>query len=155
MDTIGKTFFARRVISCELAGFALTITLIWLDELIDLPHLLFGAEATPVNWREALFETLVIIPIALTTLHYTRMLFRRMKYLEGFLPICSSCKRIRDEHGNWRHMECYIHDRSAARFSHGLCLSCAKKLYPDVFTEDYLPGDALQPATQSTPYKEG
>ncbi len=55
----------------------------------------------------------------------------RVKVLSGLLSICSSCKKIRDEQGNWEMLEVYIRDRSAADFSHGLCPECFKKLYPD------------------------
>jgi PAS domain S-box-containing protein len=51
--------------------------------------------------------------------------------LGGFLPICASCKRIRDDQGYWRQVEDYICEHSEAEFSHGICPTCAKKLYPD------------------------
>ena len=54
-----------------------------------------------------------------------------IKELEGILPICSFCKRIRDDEGNWQQMETYIRDRSSADFSHGICDECMKKHYPD------------------------
>lgn len=135
MPIVGKRFLARRVITYELVAFSLIIALIWLDEFADIPNLLLGAVKTSVNWREALFETLLIAPMALTIIYYTNILFCKMRYLEGFLAICSSCKKIRDEQGNWQQMESYIHDRSEARFSHGLCPHCAQKLYPEVFSE--------------------
>jgi len=49
-----------------------------------------------------------------------------VKMLNGLLPICGSCKRIRDEQGAWTRMEAYIQARSSARFSHGICPDCAK-----------------------------
>ena len=55
-----------------------------------------------------------------------------VKTLRGFLPICSNCKKIRDDKGYWNQIESYIRDRSEAEFSHGLCPECAKKLYPDM-----------------------
>lgn len=55
-----------------------------------------------------------------------------VKTLQGLLPICASCKKIRDDKGYWVQIEKYISDRSDARFSHGICLECAKKLYPDL-----------------------
>jgi len=61
----------------------------------------------------------------------TRKLLTRLKYLEGILPVCASCKKIRDESGNWQYIESYIRERSAAEFSHGICPECAEKLYPD------------------------
>ena len=51
------------------------------------------------------------------------------KVLRGFLPICASCKKIRDEQGRWNQIEEYIHDRSEAEFSHGICPECIKKYY--------------------------
>ncbi len=51
--------------------------------------------------------------------------------LEGLLPICASCKKIRDEKGAWNSIEAYISDRTKANFTHGICPECAKKLYPD------------------------
>jgi two-component system cell cycle response regulator len=56
-----------------------------------------------------------------------------IKTLEGILPICSSCKKIRDGEGVWQSLERYIGDRSKAKFSHGICPECARKLYPDIF----------------------
>jgi len=56
-----------------------------------------------------------------------------VKKLEGMLPICSSCKRIRDDKGGWTQMEVYIHEHSEAEFSHGLCPDCAHKIYPKYF----------------------
>ena len=53
--------------------------------------------------------------------------------LRGFIPICSSCKNIRDDKGFWHRVEEYIRDHSLARLSHSLCPSCAKKLYPSIY----------------------
>ena len=130
---VGKDFFSNQLIAFELLIFLLFIVLIWLSEFIDIPFLLLGAEATPVNWREALLETLIILPFALLITHYTRKVFSHMKYLEGFLQVCSHCKKVRDEQGNWQQMEAYIQNRSEAKFSHGLCPHCAHSQYPEVF----------------------
>jgi PAS domain S-box-containing protein len=53
----------------------------------------------------------------------------QIKMMHGLLPICSSCKKIRDEEGHWVVIEKYVSDRSPAEFSHGICPDCAKKLY--------------------------
>ena len=50
--------------------------------------------------------------------------------LSGFLPICSSCKMIRDGEGHWQRIEIYIRDRSEAEFTHSICPECARRLYP-------------------------
>jgi len=53
--------------------------------------------------------------------------------LSGFLPICASCKNIRNDEGHWEQIETYIRDRSQVEFSHGICPDCARKMYPDYF----------------------
>lgn len=56
-----------------------------------------------------------------------------VKMLTGLLPICASCKKIRDDQGDWTQIESYIHKHSEAEFSHGICPDCAQKLYPEIF----------------------
>lgn len=58
-----------------------------------------------------------------------------VKTLRGFLPICASCKKIRDDKGYWNQIEAYISEHSHAQFSHGLCPDCARKFYPGYYTE--------------------
>lgn len=55
-----------------------------------------------------------------------------VKFLEGIFPICSSCKSIRDENGEWNAVERYIEKKSDATFSHSLCPECFAKLYPAI-----------------------
>jgi PAS domain S-box-containing protein len=56
---------------------------------------------------------------------------KEIKTLAGLLPICSSCKKIRDDKGYWNQIESYISEHSKAEFSHGICPECARRLYPD------------------------
>ncbi len=62
-----------------------------------------------------------------------RSLAKEVKLLEGLLPICSFCKKIRKEDGSWEQIEAYVSHRTDARFSHGICPECAKTNYPDIF----------------------
>ena len=57
---------------------------------------------------------------------------KEIKTLSGLLPICASCKNIRDDRGYWTQIEGYIQEHSDAQFSHAICPACAKKLYPDL-----------------------
>ena len=61
----------------------------------------------------------------------------KVKLLSGMLPICASCKKIRDDQGYWQQVEEYISDHSEAIFSHGLCPECLKNLYPDFYEEKF------------------
>lgn len=54
-----------------------------------------------------------------------------IKVLRGLLPICSHCKKIRDDKGYWKQVEVYIREHTEAEFSHGLCPDCVRKLYPE------------------------
>jgi hypothetical protein len=57
----------------------------------------------------------------------------RVKTLTGLLPICSSCKKIRDSDGRWNMLESFIESNSQAHFTHSFCPDCARRLYPEVF----------------------
>lgn len=57
-----------------------------------------------------------------------------IKTLKGLVPICASCKKIRDDKGYWQQVEVYVSQHTEADFSHGLCDECAHKLYPEYFT---------------------
>lgn len=56
---------------------------------------------------------------------------KHIKILRGLLPICASCKMIRDDQGYWNQIETYIKDRTEADFSHSICPECSKRLYPE------------------------
>jgi len=58
-----------------------------------------------------------------------------IKSLSGLLPICASCKKIRDDKGYWKQLELYIRDHSEAEFSHSICPTCAEKLYGDLIKD--------------------
>ena len=57
----------------------------------------------------------------------------QVKRLSGLLPICASCKKIRDEQGDWEQIEDYIATHSEADFSHSICPECATSMYPDIY----------------------
>jgi PAS domain S-box-containing protein len=56
--------------------------------------------------------------------------------LTGIIPICASCKKIRNEAGDWQPIELFIRNHSTVEFSHGICPDCASNLYPDFFKDD-------------------
>ena len=56
----------------------------------------------------------------------------KIRVLTGLLPVCASCKSIRDQDGNWRQMEACISEHSEAKFSHGTCPACFAKWYGDL-----------------------
>ncbi len=60
---------------------------------------------------------------------------QQVKTLRGLLPICASCKSIRDDQGYWNKIETYLNEHSEVQFSHGICPACLEKLYPEEFAE--------------------
>ena len=62
-----------------------------------------------------------------------------VKTLKGLLPICASCKKVRDDQGYWTQIESYIYKHSDAEFSHGICPDCAQKLYPELYPAETTP----------------
>ena len=61
-----------------------------------------------------------------------------VRTLSDLLPICASCKKIRDDKGYWNQIETYIEEHAGTRFSHGICPQCAKSLYPELFEDGRL-----------------
>ncbi len=77
----------------------------------------------------------------------------KVKTLQGLIPICASCKNVRDDKGYWSQIEQYLHEHSDTQISHGICPDCIKKLYPQ-FSDDILganPSSAKDPATRPPP----
>jgi DNA-binding response OmpR family regulator len=66
------------------------------------------------------------------TLQELQSALKDIRTLSGFIPICASCKKVRDDEGFWNQVETYIADRSEAQFSHGICPECRDELYPNV-----------------------
>ncbi len=101
---------------------AITIAIARFDDLMELRRL--NAELQVGN--EARERLILELQNALA----------QLKTLSGLLPICASCKKIRDDDGYWNQLEAYIQDHSEVVFSHGLCPECAKELYLEIFGDD-------------------
>ncbi|HEX6324228.1 MAG TPA: hypothetical protein VFZ36_10925 [Vicinamibacterales bacterium] len=77
-----------------------------------------------------IFRVAVLMPVAwwiATVAASQRALRKEVDMLEGLLPICSYCKKIRDDTGDWQALEKYIQERSDATFTHGICDACLKE----------------------------
>jgi len=102
---------------------------------------LFSAEIIPINNQEFVLSSISDITERKRAEAEREKLIRelqealsKVKTLSGFIPICASCKKIRDDKGYWEQVEVYIRDHSEAEFSHGICPDCMKILYPDIPT---------------------
>ena len=117
------------VFAAILSGFFL---LTIMNEVLDIPHYLFGDAPTSLQQRkgEVILEMLIYAVVVFVSFRYYNRLQKRISILEGILPICSSCKKIRQDQ-DWVVLEEYIRSHSLADFTHGLCPECIRKLYPD------------------------
>jgi hypothetical protein len=106
------------------------------NEVIDLPHYIFGDKPTSFEQRtgEIIIELVISVIIIFVEILLINKFYRRIRVLEGFLPICANCKKIRNEN-KWDQIEKYISDHSLAQFSHSICPDCMKKLYPEVISK--------------------
>jgi hypothetical protein len=123
-----KSKITKKLMAYQLAAFGLLLFLIVGDEAFDFPHTVFGAPATPINWRESCIEGGYILALCVFSVYLTWRLVTQVKYLEGFLPICMHCKKIR-VNDEWQPLEQYLGEHSAAELSHGLCPECLQTHY--------------------------
>lgn len=134
---LGRLGMFRAMVMTTLLTMAMSVAItVVLMRLLDLPKLGDGMAI-------AAFCPFVIVPFM--TRFYLRMIeqldqtngelqaaLTEVRELRGMLPICSSCKRIRDDGGYWTHIESYISRHSRAEFTHSMCPQCNEQLYGDL-----------------------
>ena len=86
----------------------------------------------------AFINVSVLVFIAYITNKAVRLM-REVKVLQGILPTCCFCKKIRDKDDHWKSMEVYIETRTDAQFSHGICPDCAQLHYGDILKKTIPP----------------
>jgi hypothetical protein len=130
-----KSKTLRLLILFQIIVFLLFLGLTLCNEIIDIPHFIFGDTATSFAQRrgEIGIELTIFLIVMVIQIGFFAKLYRRIRILEGFIPICANCKKIKNSDNAWQQMEKYITEHSLAQFSHGICPDCAAKLYPEVF----------------------
>ncbi len=114
------------------------------DRISVLSHLLLaGAVGAAVSSMRNSTERDMAASVARERLAISerRHALAQLRALEGIIPICSHCRRVRTEDGAWKGLEHYVHERTDADFSHGICPACLTEHYPD------FDGPATSPAT--------
>jgi hypothetical protein len=127
-----KSKTLRLVMISQFAIVFLFLAMTISNEIIDLPHYIFGDKPTSFEQRtgEVVIELIILAVIIFVEILLIYKFYQRIRVLEGFLPICANCKKIRHEE-DWEQIEKYISDHSLAQFSHSICPDCMKKLYPE------------------------
>lgn len=114
----------RRTLLLEGAGFLLIVAIIWMDEIFDLPHLLFGAAPTPLRLGEGFLESALTVAVGTVIVSITYRAFRRIEYLESLVVMCAWCRRVRAQE-EWLTVEAFLERQHNARTTHGICEGCA------------------------------
>jgi len=117
------------------------IPVIFMTALDSLEDKVAGFDAGGVDYITKPFQQVEVIARVNTHIalnqqkHELQQALAEVKKLSGFLPICSHCKKIRDDKGYWQQVEQYISEHSEALFSHSICDDCAEEHYGDLFRE--------------------
>ena len=113
-----------RAVRIQVAAYGVLLLLIAGNEILDLPHTVFGFMATPINWAEVWIEVGYILGLAVFSIGLTRRMLREIRHLAGLIPVCLHCRKVRDG-DQWVSVEEFVAVRSEALVTHGLCPRCA------------------------------
>ena len=132
-----KSKTLRMLTISQLAIFLLFLCLTLGNEIIDIPHFVFHDAPTLYSQRlgEIMIELSIFTIVMVIQIVLFKNLYKRIRLLEGFIPICANCKKIKTTEDQWEQIEKYITKHSLAQFSHGICPDCVRKLYPDLYDD--------------------
>lgn len=121
------------LLSVSLVNYLFDRTPFHLDfDLPDIERTIVFTLASVIVSRLASTRKLTIARLSSTNAELEEAL-AEVKQLRGILPICASCKKIRDSSGEWTDVAAYISDHTDAEFSHGMCQPCVERLYPEIY----------------------
>jgi hypothetical protein len=140
-----KSKTIRLLTISQLAIVLLFLCLTLGNEIIDVPHHVFNDAPTLYSQRfgEIIIELFIFFLVATIQILLFMKLYKRIRVLEGFIPICASCKKIRNTEDQWEQMEKYITQHSLAKFSHSICPDCSRRLYSDFQNNEMKIGQPL------------
>ena len=132
-----KSKTLRIITISQLTIFLLLLCLTLGNEIIDIPHYVFHDAPTLYSQRtgEIIIELSIFSIVMVFEAALLKNLYKRIRLLEGFIPICANCKKIKSTEDQWEQIEKYITQHSLAQFSHGICPDCARQLYPELYDE--------------------
>ncbi len=122
-------FLLLNPFSLSIYKYEIGISLRFLLSLALVTFMTFGLEASRERYGNLLTRKNIILNKEKQNLEKA---MREIKSLSGLIPICCSCKNVRNDEGYWEQVETYVKNRSSAEFSHGICPECYKKLYPEL-----------------------
>ena len=115
-----------RIVVYQNVGFLAVIVLCFLDELLQLPALIFSGHPFVVLYRRPTLEMLLFLAVWLLVSNSTRRLLKQVRQLEDFLRVCSWCRRI-DYKGEWMPLEEFMEQGFDTPTTHGICPECLRQ----------------------------
>ena len=110
----------------QFMTFIMLILLVWVNEVRDMPALLFNTDPQDINIFRGFLLTAAVLVAAIVTIGNTYLQQKRV--LNSLISVCSNCKKVRVNQNQWKQMEEYISDNSLLTFTHGLCPDCMEKV---------------------------
>lgn len=148
---VGVLYIAAVLVSLWSPRARVTVLVAALSSALIVGALLYKP-VVPATWKAVFNRGISLCAVWTTALLGLRLkkaerkreqAVRDSRILRGLLPICASCKKIRDDKGYWTQIEKYIGAHSEADFTHGICPECSISLYPELF--DKHEGDEVKP----------
>lgn len=106
--------------------FVILICLVWANEILDLPHLIYGASPQPPDVLGACILTAAVILVGFINLAYSYVQHKRV--LVGLFKVCSYCGKVEVDKEQWQKLDLFVAGRTSAQFTHGVCPECYQKL---------------------------
>ncbi len=126
----------------QFLGFVFLLCLVWVNELLDLAHLIYGTHSDGIDWIGTCILTACVILSGFVVISHTFVQEKRL--LQGMFTICSYCKKVQINQEQWQRFDSFIADTTLAEFSHGICPEC----YADIIVQKgaiqpTVPGDTI------------
>lgn len=115
-----------KIVLFQNLGFLTVIVLCYLNELLQLPALIFSDHPFVIVYRRSTLEMLLFLAVWLMVASSTRRLLKRVRHLENFMRVCAWCRRI-DYKGQWMPLEDFLQEGFDTPTTHGICHECLEK----------------------------
>jgi hypothetical protein len=132
-----KVFFVAVLLGLSGGLIGTTLDYLFFHTVKDFWDLLiFDVPRHSLYFRSVILSLFIVFGIIMGNVVFRlEEALQNVKTLRGMLPICSNCKKIRDDEGYWQQIEEYVRVHSEADFTHGICNECVEKLYPEYYQQ--------------------
>ena len=115
--------YEKVILTIQVLGFLILIAVLWADEYLDVPFRFLGALKTPLRPQEFWAEATTVLLVATAVIAATLWVFRRLRFLEGFVQVCAWCRKVHVGE-DWVSFEQYLKRELDVQSTHDICPSC-------------------------------